>query len=409
MNAYSLVDSHTRKKLDEMLKTWKEPVPGSLDLRPVFSVETTRPIENALIKARTLAVQQQQQQAKTQQELLGRNRSTPNTSTAWRNTPTPPQSNGRQPVPGAQGYPPQNLPNGNMQQVRETQRQCLGNPADGQAKTRSAYPPYQPYPRPQQPPSSFQQNYQVPTSYSPAPQSASNLGSLHRDIEALITAARNEFAAAPWEPAIQQRLKALLDLQTIVLNQQLPPDQILLIQTQVAQLSNPQKLAMPAPAPAPTPAAAPAPAPAPLMPTPMPTLAAPSVPQQPNLQALFSSNALAGLLASAAKAQQAPATPPVHQVQLPPTQLPPSQPTITPSPIPAGGENPLIASLRAAGMLPPTPSTSINGVVNAAPAPFVYPPRSAALQTPPIPSMTLPPSFMKKHNDVQLTSASLKM
>lgn len=119
MNAYSLVNNQVRKKLDEMLKTWKEPVPGSLDLRPVFAVETTRPIENALIKARTLAVQQQQQQARSQQDLLARSRPTPNTSTAWRNTPTPPQSNGRQPVPGAQGYKPQNAPNGNMQQVSQ--------------------------------------------------------------------------------------------------------------------------------------------------------------------------------------------------------------------------------------------------------------------------------------------------
>ncbi len=128
MNAYSLVNNQVRKKLDEMLKTWKEPVPGSLDLRPVFPVETTRPIENALIKARTLAVQQQQQQARSQQDLLSRNRPAPSTSTAWRNTPTPPQSNGRQPVPAAQGYAPQNLPNGNVQQVGQMSRQCLTNP-----------------------------------------------------------------------------------------------------------------------------------------------------------------------------------------------------------------------------------------------------------------------------------------
>lgn len=119
MDAYSLVNDHVRKKLDEMLKTWKEPVPGSLDLRPVFPGEAIRPIENALIKARTRAVQQQQQQARSQQELLNRSRPTPNTSTAWRNTPTPPQSNGRPPLPGAPGFVPQNLPNGNIQQVRD--------------------------------------------------------------------------------------------------------------------------------------------------------------------------------------------------------------------------------------------------------------------------------------------------
>lgn len=89
MNAYTLVDSQTRKKLDEMLKTWKEPVPGSLDTRPVFPVEVTRSIENALIKARTAALQQQQ--VRSQQDILGRNRSAATPPTApWGNTPTPP-------------------------------------------------------------------------------------------------------------------------------------------------------------------------------------------------------------------------------------------------------------------------------------------------------------------------------
>lgn len=62
MNAYVLVDSPIRKKLDEMLKTWKEPIPGSLDTRPVFPLEKSRQIENALIKARTNALARQQTQ-----------------------------------------------------------------------------------------------------------------------------------------------------------------------------------------------------------------------------------------------------------------------------------------------------------------------------------------------------------
>lgn len=98
MNAYTLVDNQIRKKLDEMLKTWKEPVPGSLDTRPVFPVEVTRTIENALIKARTAAVQLQQQQAKSQQEILARTRPTATPPVPWRNTPTPPQSSSRRPA-----------------------------------------------------------------------------------------------------------------------------------------------------------------------------------------------------------------------------------------------------------------------------------------------------------------------
>ena len=124
MDAYSLVNNQVRKKLDEMLKTWKEPVPGSSDTRPVFPVESTRPIENALIKARTLAVQQQQQQARSQQDLMSRIRPTVTSAgvVPWRNTPTPPQSNGRYPPAPGQAYTQPNLQNGHLQ-VR-----CLQTP-----------------------------------------------------------------------------------------------------------------------------------------------------------------------------------------------------------------------------------------------------------------------------------------
>lgn len=103
MNAYTLVNTQIRRKLDEMLKTWKEPVPGSLDTKPVFPPDITRPIENALIKARTAAVQQQQQQ-----QFQMRHVPTPNG--AWRNTPTPPQSNGNFRPPQTQGLGPQGFP-----------------------------------------------------------------------------------------------------------------------------------------------------------------------------------------------------------------------------------------------------------------------------------------------------------
>lgn len=103
MNAYTLVDSQTRRKLDEMLKTWKEPVPGSLDTRPVFPPDITRNIESALIKARTAALQQQQ--ARGPPDILNRGRGTP---TGWMNSPTPPQGMLRPPsqshASNGQGY-----------------------------------------------------------------------------------------------------------------------------------------------------------------------------------------------------------------------------------------------------------------------------------------------------------------
>ena len=43
-----------------MLKTWKQPVPGAIDPRPVFQTEITKKIENALIQARTAAAKHEQ-------------------------------------------------------------------------------------------------------------------------------------------------------------------------------------------------------------------------------------------------------------------------------------------------------------------------------------------------------------
>lgn len=101
MNAYTLVDGATRQKMNDMLKTWKEPVPGSLDVRPVFPPETTRPIENALIKAKTAALQNSRAMPHHVQPLG-----------SFRNTPTPPGYTSRfapppnhtptQPFPGYQ-------------------------------------------------------------------------------------------------------------------------------------------------------------------------------------------------------------------------------------------------------------------------------------------------------------------
>lgn len=110
MEAYASVDNATRRKMDEMLKTWKEPVPGSLDTRPVFPPEVVRPIENALIKARTSALQAQQEQMRSQHHLLGGRGRPPPPMMAqgmpYRETPTPPGARG--PNGYGQSYPPPN-------------------------------------------------------------------------------------------------------------------------------------------------------------------------------------------------------------------------------------------------------------------------------------------------------------
>lgn len=107
MEAYTLVDLNTRKSLEGLLKTWKEPIPGSLETRPVFPVDTVKPIDNALIKIRTLSLQQQQD-ARLQRPVhalpprpVGM---TPQQD--WNRTGTPPVMNGQYPLPPTQQHDP---------------------------------------------------------------------------------------------------------------------------------------------------------------------------------------------------------------------------------------------------------------------------------------------------------------
>jgi len=91
MDAYTLVDPNMRKSMEAMLKTWKEPIPGSMENRPVFPIDVVKPIENALIKARTIFLQQQQEQAR----LRPMHALPPRPMSAqqdWARTGTPPQN-----------------------------------------------------------------------------------------------------------------------------------------------------------------------------------------------------------------------------------------------------------------------------------------------------------------------------
>lgn len=127
-----------------MLKTWKEPVPGALDTRPVFPPDITRPIENALIKARTSFLEAQQQLQRNQPQM-GRGR--PMVAPPYRETPTPPGVV-RQQMGAPSGY--QNYPQPGYPQV-------------------NSYATPQPYSVPQQQyqnPQQYPQSYQQPQQYA---------------------------------------------------------------------------------------------------------------------------------------------------------------------------------------------------------------------------------------------------
>ncbi|KAJ5576308.1 hypothetical protein N7535_003234 [Penicillium sp. DV-2018c] len=330
MNVYTLVDGNTRKKLDEMLNTWKVPAPGSMDTRPVFPPEITRNIESALIKARTAALQQQQ--ARAQSDILGRSRASA-TPTGRTNSPMPPQM--------------QHAHNG----------------------------------------------HSTPTPSLPPTQDI-DIGSLNRDVDVLIVSAKKDFANSPFNPTSQQRLKALVDLQAILQTQQLAPAQLKLVRDQVSALAASRPPSAP-------PLAGPS---SPAVSTPPPIQ--PATPVSQPLQQLLNSGTLAGLIKATASRQQ-PTPPPNIPAALPP-MLQIAQQTNTPQP--AVQENPLIAALRARGLLSsgPTPSSltpsTPTPVSGGTALPFIL---SNGMQvTPPAPSQIPTPS---SGSGVPMKSAAMKI
>ncbi|KAK3898834.1 protein PCF11 [Staphylotrichum tortipilum] len=234
MGAYTKVDNSTRRKMDEMLKTWKEPVPGSISTKPVFPPELVRPIENALMGARNAFAARQNSNFQAQQQLMrGRqpapSRETPTPPTGRPYQPPPPQQqNQQQPAyPGSNGHRPDTAP-------AQPQQSYPMTPANGPnaiplratpqpAPSAGPYPPYQ-----QQPPAG--------PVYG-APQPGISIDKLKDDVQRLIIAEKAEFAQDPLDTSKQTRLKALLDLQTIIQSQDMPQDQLMIINDRVAELA----------------------------------------------------------------------------------------------------------------------------------------------------------------------------
>jgi len=114
MGAYAKVDNNTRRKMEEMLRTWREPVPGSISTKPVFPREFVVPIENALVDVRNKTLQAMQS-SYGQQQLLQRGRSGPPVNN--RDTPTPPTSRPPSHLAGPHGQHPFPGPNGHAQHM----------------------------------------------------------------------------------------------------------------------------------------------------------------------------------------------------------------------------------------------------------------------------------------------------
>lgn len=235
-------------------------------------------------------------------------------------------------------------------------------------------------------------------SHQPPQHGLIDLASLNQDIENLIAGARADFTNNPLDPAIQQRLKALLDLQSILQQQTLPQDQLKLIRDQVSQLSAAaQQHRRHTPSTIP-PSSAPPPAAPVLNQTPNQT-------PQPNLPAFLNPNTLAELLKTTATSQNRTPPPPAPQPQQPAQPNPPPPISATPSTTPAAAaDNPLIASLRARGLLPSAPSAS--GTPTPPNLPFMLPGQTGPTHPTP-PAQPGQPSTAKIN--VQMTSASIRV
>lgn len=366
MGAYTLVDSNVRKKLDEMLKTWKEPVPGSLDTRPVFPPESTREIENALIKARTAAIQQQARSQSAYPQM--RNTNTP--PNHWRNTP-PPNSASQmgQPIPG---------------QVASSRNGFQGYNSSGY--------PLQQYPTPQP---SLQVQYQQPipsVQQTPTPSSV-DLVALKQDVDNLVAAARTEFANNISNTGVQQKLKALLDLKTLLDSRPLPEHQLRQIRDQVSMMApRQQPISRPTPPPMPMPIQSTVAPPVPVsVPSQQPT-------PQPTIPSFINSTNLAELLRATANRNQPTPPPQTSSLSSALPQISQTPPVKQSTPGPTAADNPIIAQLRAAGILTASSTPSAPSALPFTPTVPVQHQQLSFQQTP---STSL--------GSIKLTTASIKI
>lgn len=206
--------------------------------------------------------------------------------------------------------------------------------------------------------------------------SAISVETLSSDIQNLIVAMRAEFSQNPHDSGAQSRLKALLDLQSVVQHSNLPPDQLELIKNKVTELAavtiratlgHSSANSTPIPAPVAPPSMA-----LPMYP-PSTSVTPSSVPAaQPaasvTLDSLLGKGAMAALLNmhSGNSQQNIAPKPPFAGVPIRSPQMnhnePPKAAVAPPPPMPAApgsGASSLLDRLRAAGMLPPATPTNV--------------------------------------------------
>jgi pre-mRNA cleavage complex 2 protein Pcf11 len=351
MHAYSQVDANVRRKLEEMLKTWREPVPGSTSTQPVFQHNATQGIVDNLNKFRASTIQQPRYpgaQAPTARlpSVQG-----------FRNTPTPPQHNLPQRPPPPSLYPT--------------------------APNQEQYAAQQPLPYPAQTPTP-QSHFSAPQPSFQPPGNHIDMTKLHADIDDLTTDAKIECATHPMDMAAQKKLTTLQTLKEILESGGASPSDLADIRQSIDQQMAKKASQVPGLPARPNYATA------------MPQVPAPPAPQYPNSQpqshaplpAGLNATSLADLLRATA-GQNGNPQPPTYlqppQQAAPIINTPPLAHT-TPAPTTQAAFS-LLDQLKAAGLVSaaPTPLQGITPPVYglpAAPSPFEVAFTSASIKIP---------------------------
>ncbi|KAF2213099.1 hypothetical protein CERZMDRAFT_84002 [Cercospora zeae-maydis SCOH1-5] len=181
MDAYTLVDNATRRHMDAMLRTWKEPVPGSIDPRPVFPRETVQPLESAMIKARAALEKIKQSQP------------------PFQGMATPPQQNGQYPRPPSQ-TPQTMYPGHSGPHLTPSQSQPFA---------------YQP----------------------PLTNLINEIENVKRDIDSLIPRFQYQLATRPHDVGLQTQFNALNQLRNLLSIQRVSSSELQQIKQQVSSLA----------------------------------------------------------------------------------------------------------------------------------------------------------------------------
>jgi pre-mRNA cleavage complex 2 protein Pcf11 len=222
-----------------------------------------------------------------------------------------------------------------------------------------------------------------------------DLAALYRDIDDLIVDAKIDCASHPMDHAARTKLSSLQSLKNIVemgkLSEKDLHDVRISVSEQMAKRTVP-------PRPTPPPVSTPVPMASNTLPYSLPATI-PQTPQPSATPSFINSNSLAELIRATANRNQPTPPPPLPSLPFQPhlTNTPPAQ-NVTPAP--PAAENPLIAQLRASGLLPATPT-----------------PPLGLLTQPAAPGMSATASNLNAHNgytppnfiDVQFASSSVRI